>query len=185
METAMRVEEALERSIVDGGYGEGRSLLELSRGGRLLIVFLRHSGCTFCREALADLRDRRGEIEGSRAGGTGARIVLVHQGTEDSGRAFFARYGLDDVSRVADPDRDLYRAFDLRRGSLGQLFGPKVIARGIAAALRGHGVGKLEGDGFQMPGTFVVEDGRVLAGRAHETAADRPDYVQMACAVGS
>ena len=41
----------------------GGSLAELSNRQPVLLVLLRHSGCTFCREALADLAVRRAEIE--------------------------------------------------------------------------------------------------------------------------
>ena len=34
---------------------QGSTLLELSKQAPVLLVFLRHTGCTFCREALADL----------------------------------------------------------------------------------------------------------------------------------
>jgi len=41
------------------------------------------------------------------------------------------------------------------------------------------------GDGFRMPGAFLVSSGRVVHTYRHATAADRPDYVELAgaCAV--
>ncbi|MGP1310160.1 MAG: hypothetical protein ACTS27_08185, partial [Phycisphaerales bacterium] len=55
----------------------GRTLLAHSRTddghAGLLLVFLRHAGCTFCREALADVAKRRRRIENAKV-----RIVLVH-----------------------------------------------------------------------------------------------------------
>lgn len=176
-ERVASVSEALAEARVDGGAARGSSLLDLSGQSPLLLVFLRHAGCTFCREALADLQRQRADIERA-----GVRIVLVHMSSEASASTFFGRYGVSDVSRVQDLDRRLYRAFELRRGSFGQLFGPRVILRGfMAGVISGHGIGMLDGDGFQMPGAFLVRDGRVLAGRPHKTAADRPDYSQLAC----
>lgn len=171
-------ESAMRAVRVDGGHGAGSTLAELSGEQTLLVVFLRHSGCTFCREALSDLRKRRATIEES-----GGRIVLVHLGDEPSARSFFDRYELGDVSRISDPGRVLYRAFRLARGTFLELLGPRVVVRGIAATLAGHGAGPSGGDGFQMPGAFVVRDGRVIAGRPHRDAADRPDYVGLACGV--
>ena len=95
----------------------------------MLVTFLRHAGCTFCREALADLQSQRNEIESR-----GARIALVHLGSEALAQKFFAHYGLGDVSRIGDPERRLYRAFHLRRGGLLDLFGPHVIRRGFEAS---------------------------------------------------
>lgn len=155
----------------------GSTLDSLSReGSGALLVFLRHAGCTFCREAMADLRERREAIESR-----GVRLVVAHMGDDVSAGAFLSRYGLGDISRIADPERALYRAFDLKRGSFTQLFGVRVALRGVAATLRGHLIGRLAGDGFQMPGAFLVRDGRIVAAHRHRTVADRPDYGALAC----
>lgn len=152
------------------------TLADLSARAPVLVVFLRHLGCTFCREALADLRAQRPAL--TRAGVT---ICLVHMVDDAKAGATFERYGLGDVARVSDPDKALYRAFDLARGSLSQLFGPRLWLRGIGAGLlRGHLVGPLAGDGLQMPGAFLVHRGRVVRAFRHEDAADRPDYCELA-----
>ncbi|HBB74333.1 MAG TPA: hypothetical protein DC048_07770, partial [Planctomycetaceae bacterium] len=49
--------------------------------------------------------------------------------------------------------------------------------------VRGHGLGPLVGDGFQMPGAFLIKDGRIVASYRHAHAADRPDYAGLACGV--
>jgi len=153
----------------------GVTLDELSGMSPVLLVFLRHAGCTFCREALADLAARRPEIEAN-----GTRLVLVHMGSEQHGSRFFEKYGLESVPQISDPKKTLYRAFGLRRGALGDLFGPKVWLRGFEAAILGrHGVGRLVGDGFQMPGAFLLFHGEVVRSYRHQSAADRPDYMAL------
>lgn len=158
--------------------GAGASIADLSRSGSVLVVLLRHTGCTFCREAIADLARVIDRIEAA-----GIRPVLVHQGADEDLRPLLARHGLDRIDRVSDPDKRLYRALELRRGSFAQLFGPSVCIAGFKATLRGHLVGKLVGDGFQMPGVFLIRDGRVVSAHRHRTAAERPDYAGL-CAVG-
>ena len=171
------LDEAL-RTPIDAGAGRGRTLEDLSRDSAVLVLFLRHAGCTFCREALADIARQRADIENA-----GTRIVLVHMSTDGAARAFAADHRLDDLGRIADPDRRLYRAFGLRRGSFLQLLGPRVWWRGLrAGVLERHGVGAVQGDGFQMPGLFLLRDGRIVAAVRHRTAADRPDYAVVACA---
>jgi peroxiredoxin len=154
----------------------GVTLEELSQLSPVLLVFLRHRGCPFCREALADLAGRRREIEE-----LGTRIVLVHMSSEQQASSFFSRYGLEDLPRVSDPERSVYRAFGLGRGAFLRLFGPAVWWRGVQAFLSGHRIGRLVGDGFQMPGVFLVFHGEVLRSYRHYTAADRPDYMDLAC----
>jgi hypothetical protein len=154
----------------------GASLDTLSRESPVLLVLLRHSGCIFCREAIADLAAALPRIEAA-----GLRLVVVHQGTEDDIRPLFVRHGIDQVDRISDPGKQLYRALELPRGSFGQLFGPAVWVAGWRALLAGHGIGPLVGDGFQMHGAFVIRDGRIAAARRCETAAERPDYAGLAC----
>ena len=156
----------------------GESLLSLSRRRPRLVVCLRHLGCTFCRESLADLARLRPEIERS---GTG--IVLVHPGTDDRAGELFATYDLDDLPRFADPDRVLYRSLGLSRGSLLQLAGPRVVWRALVATLRGHRAGRTGGDVRQMPGVFLVDHGRLVEAFRHRDVAERPDYGEIAAAL--
>lgn len=162
----------------------GRSLATLSHEQPVLLVFLRHLGCTFCREAVTDVSEQRRAIERE-----GVMPGFVGMMTEPDLGAFLELYGLGDLPRFADPARNLYRAFGLGRGNARQLFGPRVWRRGLAAAAPawlgggGHGVGRLKGDGLQMPGVFLLHEERVIGGYRHETAADRPDYSRMACEV--
>jgi peroxiredoxin len=160
---------------------EERSLRDISADTPILLVFLRHFGCTFCREALTDIRRQRRVIEIS-----GTRIVLVHMVDDATARDALSPYGLDDLLRISDPELKLYRAFGLERGTVRQLFGPRVWIRGIVAGLFDrHGVGALAGDGFQMPGVFLIRKGAVEAAYLHRAASDRPDYAGLACAAHS
>ena len=154
----------------------GQSLAALTDETPVLIVFLRHAGCTFCREALSDLSVARNAIERR-----GVRLCLVHMGPESQAKPFISEFGLGDVPRISDPTRALYRAFGLERGRMRQLFGPTVIRRGMEAAAQGHGIGAMVGDGFQMPGVFLIHHGKIVRAFRHETAADRPDYAALAC----
>jgi peroxiredoxin len=154
----------------------GNSIKELSQDQTLLVVFLRHSGCTFCREALADLQQQR-----ERLAAENVLPVLVHMGDDAAGEAFFDNYSLGDVPRISDPACQLYRAYGLTRGKISQLLGPAVWWRGFKAAiLARHAVGAAGGDGFQMPGAFLVRNGQILHEYRHTTAADRPDYCELA-----
>jgi len=154
---------------------EGVSLLDRSHESPVLVALVRHAGCTFCKEALADLGDARERIEAA-----GVHPVVVHMGPPGSLDALMRRHHLEGVESVSDPDRRLYRALELPRGSLAQLFGPRVWVRGLVATLKGHLVGTLAGDGFQMPGTVVIRKGRVVARHSHADAADRADFAGLA-----
>ena len=157
----------------------GQTLAQLSDGQRVLVVFLRHSGCTFCREALDDLAKVRSPIEAS-----GTKIALVHMSPEADIRPFVEKYHVADLPRYSDPQRQLYTEFDLPPARLTQLLGFKVWWRGLLAAFHaGHGFGFSQESMSQMPGTFLIENGQVLRAFRHQSPADRPDYAELACPV--
>ena len=157
----------------------GKLLDDLASERPQLVVFLRHAGCTFCRESLADLEAQRSEIEAS-----GCGIVLVHLGENLRDDSIFARYSVADLPRIADPACRLYRQFGLSMGRISELLGPTVWMRGfIAAIFRGHGFGGLRGNALQMPGVFLYSSGRILDGFQHERSSDRPDYRELACRI--
>ena len=78
----------------------GQTLQEMSQERPLLLIFLRHRGCCFCRETLADLRQQRREIERN-----GFQIVLVQMDRDQTAHDFFYRYGLSDFPRISDERR--------------------------------------------------------------------------------
>jgi peroxiredoxin len=161
----------LDRAVTQSG----KRLVEMSQEAPVLLLFLRHAGCTFCREAIADIARIQQAITSS-----GAQIVLVHMGDTAGIETLLRKHKLSALDRIQDSDRQLYRAFGLKRGTLRQLFGPKVIVRGLKAGLLDrHGLGRVKADSFQMPGVFLIHRGRIVRRFRHSTAADRPDYLQI------
>lgn len=155
---------------------EGDSLHDLSFRKPVFLVFLRHFGCTFCREALADIQKHRYEIERQ-----GVEIVLVHMSSHYEGELFLEKYGLAEIKHISDPDCTLYNTFQLKRGTFSQLFGIHAWIRGFkAGVIKTHGIGWLAGDGFRMSGVFVLYKGEMLKSYRNQHAADRPDYVALA-----
>jgi len=139
-----------------------------------LVVLLRSFGCTFCREAMADVAAVRPQLEAA-----GVRLAFVHGGTPAEAEPFFAKYRLSDVVQVSDPGLDHYRAFALGRTGAVALADPVVWARGAMCALS-HGFGaQPAGLMRQLPGVFVVQGNQVLAEYRHRSPADRPDYLSL------
>jgi hypothetical protein len=146
----------------------GESLADASQVQPLVLVFLRHFGCTFTRQLLRGLE----ELEQT-ADAHGAKIVLVHM--LRSGEEIQYLSGHDQVPRIADPKCQLYRTFGLGRGGLLEMFGPRVWWLGALAIFKGCGVGHLAGDGWQMPGAFVFHRGRIVSAQRATSASDMPD----------
>ncbi|MCB0640115.1 MAG: AhpC/TSA family protein, partial [Phaeodactylibacter sp.] len=164
-------EEELKNMITN----TGANILDLSMDAPVLLVFLRHFGCIFCREALSDISNQKQYLEDK-----GTKIVFVHMSDIELAERYFSRYELSGVEHISDPDCRLYRTFGLAKGSFTQLFGLSVWMRGFqAGVVKGHGIGNQLGDGFQMPGVFVIQSGQIKDQYIHKLSSDRPDYRQL------
>lgn len=159
----------LERPVSGLNLVPGTLADQLDPAGTLL-VFLRHFGCIFCREMIADLRKLTGEDP------TFPRPLLFFQGTVEQGREFFAERW-PEVRAVADLPKQFYEGMGLTRGSVRQMFGPRAWACGFRALSKGHFVGvKVIGDPWLLPGAFLVRERRVIWKHDFEHAGDHPDW---------
>ncbi|HBS29211.1 MAG TPA: alkyl hydroperoxide reductase [Phycisphaerales bacterium] len=168
---SLTMEEAIDRLRTESGS----TVRALSEASPILLVFLRHSGCPFCKEAVADVARARGALERA-----GVRPVFVMQGDARDASRLLEQGGLGDAERVLDPGRTLYRAMGLRRGNPWQMVGPFVWWRTLQALWAGRMIGRVAGDPFQMPGVFLLHRGRVIASHRFRSQADRPDYAGIA-----
>lgn len=89
------------------------------------------------------------------------------------------------VDHINDPHCELYRSFGLTKGSFWHLLGPAVWLRGFQALLNGHRGGKLQGDGLQMPGLFLVSEGRIINSHQASHAGDHGNLKTFADAMTS
>lgn len=150
----------------------GETLSEASEKQEIVLVFLRHFGCTFTRQLLRGL-----EMLEAQASRRHARLVLVHMLQSGKELAYLGdRTGL---ARIADPYCELYRSFGLGKAGFWELFGPRVWVRGLIALIRGCGVGSIAGDGLQMPGVFLFHQNSIIAAQPAQSAADLPDLERL------
>ncbi len=155
----------------------GKTLLELVDERPVLLVFLRHFGCAFCRQAIDDVSKIRTELTARRV-----QVVFVHLGSPERAQPYFDYYGLSDVERVSNPDGSLYRdpAFTLARVSVFELFRPAVWIGWLKGAVFKYRIGLLKEDIQQMPGVFFLRDRAIANVYRHRTIADRPNYLELA-----
>lgn len=152
----------------------GSTLAELSGTKPVVLIFLRHLGCSFCKLALADAAQCRSTIESR-----GRQLALVHMADDAQARQLFAKYGLEDVARVSDPEQELYRAFQLRRSSLLELFSPVTLYRYAQAFCGGYFNGPIVGDGLRLGGAYLIRNGRIAGGTPYASIVDRPDFCNL------
>lgn len=160
----------------------GENIYDLSMDKSVMLIFLRHFGCIFCKEALFDISKKRREFEQK-----GVKIVFVHMAEADIAEKYFVTFGLKGVSHIPDTTCGLYKQFGLAKGTTSQLLGLKNWVRGFEVSV-GKGIEvsiRQIGDAFQMPGVFVISYGKLKSKYIHSTAADKPDYEKLlnCCAV--
>jgi len=155
----------------------GATLLSLTEASPVLLVFLRHFGCSFCRKAISDIANLRAEFAQR-----GVRPVFVHLGTPEIAKAHFDYYGLSDVERIHDPGAAIYRHSIFALGRLNPwwlLVNPVVWFGWLKGPLFKHGIGKIQGDGHQMPGIFFLKGAKIVRRFKYRTIADEPDYLKL------
>jgi len=152
---------------------KGHNLLDLSTQSPILLVFLRHFGCVFCKESLYDVSTRRKKLESE-----GIKIVLVHMADLDIADGYFKEFGLENMEHVSDPECKNYAVFGLVKGSFSQLYGLKTWLRGFEVAATKPNLPNIIriGDGLQMPGIFLLKDGNIVESFIHNSVADKPNY---------
>ena len=155
----------------------GASLLSLVEASPVLLVFLRHFGCSFCRKAISDVAELTPELMRRRV-----RPVFVHLGTPEIAKAHFDYYGLSEVERVHDPDATIYRHRVFALGRVNpwrHLVNPAVWMGWLKGTLFKHGIGKIQGDGHQMPGLFYLKNAQIVRRYVYRTIADEPNYLKL------
>jgi peroxiredoxin len=153
----------------------GESIYDISMETPVLLVFLRHFGCIFCREALGDLSKKREAFKNKNV-----EIVFVHMSPNEVAESYFNEYNLEGVRHISDENTLLYAKFGLVKGNFNQLFGFNTWVRGFEAVSKGHmwamrGVG----DSLQMPGIFLIDKGQLRNSYIHKRVSDSPDYDKL------
>ena len=138
----------------------------------LVLAFIRHFGCTQCKEMLDELVNGRAQIEKA-----GLDIAVISQGVPTETTLFAEKYA-PGLKVLCDPLREVYRAYGLERGSLFQTFlNPKVWAAVLKSRRKGYQVEPPpEGqDAMQMSGTFIIHpQGHILLPYYYDHIADHP-----------
>lgn len=138
----------------------------------LVVVFLRHLGCIFCREQVMRLRRDYQIISPL------GNIVCIAQGDHQTGKAFSILFETPFPLLMCGSDLGVYSAYGLVRGTFRQIFGIVPMFRAIKAMFGGSLQGPMMGEGMQMPGTFVVgKDGLIKLVHRH---VDISDHIETA-----
>jgi len=147
----------------------------LSKDNPVMLVFLRHFGCIFCRESLKEISEKMPLFQAYRI-----HPVFVHMSDSETALGYFKEYGMADAEHISDQECKLYQSFNLAKGNFNQLFGLKNWIQGFKVTSKGIPVSLRQvGDGMQMPGIFMIWDGKLVDKYVHKFASDSPDYEEL------
>ncbi len=134
-----------------------------------LIVFVRHFGCIFCRERIAELTEAVPLLAEA-----GVQTVVIGNGTALMANAFAEELALD-VPLYTDPSRKTYELAGMQR-NFG--LGLKTVGHALRSWRSGHRQGPVAGDVWQQGGVLVVNpDSRILEAYYDRGAGD---YIDLA-----
>lgn len=147
--------------------------------GPLVVAFMRHFGCVFCREHLIVLGEAHDEIRA-----VGGNVVAIFQYRAESTHSFCRGRSVP-FECLGDPGRGAYRAVGLGRGTWKEYLGLRVFRQRRRAREAGARQGLPRGgDVAQRPGTFVVDtNGNVVFAHYNEDSTDNPAVADVLAAV--
>ena len=162
-----KVSPALASATVLSRSGEPVVFEKLYQGNTTLVVFVRHFGCKFCRERIAQLGATTSALDA-----LGVKTCVVGNGTPLMAESFAEDLNLT-IPLYTDPSRKTYALAGMNRK-----FGLGVAS--IGHALRswrsGHRQGAVAGDVWQQGGLLAITpDGTVLESHEDEGAGDYID----------
>jgi peroxiredoxin len=109
----------------------------------------------------------------------GAEVVAVFQYRGQPTKNFCRRRGVP-FTCLGDPERELYHAVGLERGTMREYMGPQLAKGFVRAARHGAFAGVPKGDVAQRPGTFVIgRDGKVAFAHYNKDSSDNPDTAEL------
>ncbi|NND76747.1 MAG: redoxin domain-containing protein [Flavobacteriales bacterium] len=161
--------------MLDAYTNKGNSLMELSKQRKVMLVFLRHFGCNFCKETLSLLEKNKEQLLNSPS-----KVVIVHQSSREHANKVLDIYSLSQFEHVSDPSCIVYKAFGIEQHSYLELLKPSVIWGTLKGILMGHLPGKINGDPLQKPGIMVVKDASIVESFNYSNIASKPPLLRMA-----
>jgi hypothetical protein len=141
-----------------------------------IVVALRHHGCTFTALTLVELQKHLSQIQSK-----GFALKLLHMDSTGEFLGYANKYlrNSETWDHLSDPERKYYKALGLKKGSIIQVLGPSVFFNGMIAFCKGHGVGPLRGDGFQLSGIAVIKEEKIIDFYQTKKASDKLPFKQI------
>ncbi|MBX3100986.1 MAG: hypothetical protein KF690_00600 [Bacteroidetes bacterium] len=144
----------------------------LDASGIIILHFLRHLGCLYCKAQVDKLYRLEQQTPGF------PPIIFVHQSDARSADAFFAKH-FPGAIHIADPKFELYKLFGIRKLGGLHLVNPLMVLKGIALTFRGYTNRIGQGNIRLLSGTFLFFKGRLRWSHRARYAGEEPRWAEV------
>jgi peroxiredoxin len=167
--------------------GELRRLSEYWTYGPVIVIFMRHFGCSCLQERWEGLK-----IELADYADAGARVVAICQAEPERARAVAQRREYQ-FPLLCDPELNAYRAFGLLEGLPSQILhdfpwqpGDEETARTLFLEPRRGTERAVVDSPWQLPGEFVIgSDGKIGLAHRYQYCEDFPPKTVLLGAIAA
>jgi hypothetical protein len=135
----------------------------------LILHFLRHLGCAFCKHTVDQLRQLKEQMPRF------PTIYFVHQSDVETGHRFFAERW-PGSPHISDPKTELFRLFGIRRMRGLGLLDPRMVLATLRLQLKGYRNELGYGDVYLLSGTFLFRNGKLVWKHRASFAGDDPNW---------
>jgi len=131
-------------------------LSETFKQGTTLLTFLRHFGCTFCRQWLSQLENRFTDLTAA-----GLEVVAVAMGDPKHAARYCPQLA-PSATCLSDSTVEVYNVYGLKRAGLKEFASLDMLVKGARATIQGYFPGEVTADPTMLPGTFIVDNAGIV-----------------------
>ncbi len=159
--------------------GRATRVASLWSGRSAVLLFVRHFGCIFCRQQVAEMLPHLDRIRA-----LGGELFVIGNGSVEEAREFAVEHA-ERFPVFTDPSKATYCELGMKRG-LGTVLRPSVVARGLRAMRKGFHQSRVAGDPWQQGGVVVIDAaGRERFRFVSRTAGEHPAPGEVVAALQS
>jgi peroxiredoxin len=174
MGNRLQVGDRAPDSVVLDLDGNDVYLSQLWQDGPVLLTFLRHFGCMFCREWLGELEDYQDDIRRM-----GLKIYSVGIGEPKHAERYCGRL-TPNTECFSNEDASAYYEYGFGQMGLKELLNLDFVRNTLRALANGNIQTEMTGDGRMIGGHFIIDqDGIIRYAFYSETAGDHPTFGEI------